>query len=147
MRLNMLNSMVQEKIDFEHFQGWRKLFKVFENSWKVKKSKYEKLCKMGPITCNMTRGFQIWSQNSNRIIFDSIFGHKTVKIRHIGYFAIFGQFFGQKGSNIIRFEFRDQIWDPLIILLILSPNLIRFLHFYFLTSHAFSKISNNFRHP
>ena len=148
MLLSMLKSMVNKKIDFNHFQGWRKLFEIFENAWKVKKSKCENYAKMGPIICSMTRGFQIWSQNSNRIIFDPIFGQKTVKNPPYWVFCHFWTVFRpKKGSNIIRFEFRDQIWNPLIILHILGPNLIQFLHFDFLTSHAFSKISNNFRHP
>ena len=45
----------------------------------------------------MMRGFQIWSQNSNWIPFDPLFGQKTVENRLIGYFANFRRFFGEKG--------------------------------------------------
>ena len=33
------------------------------------------------------RGFQIWSQNSNRAIFDPLFGQKTVEIWQIWQFC------------------------------------------------------------
>ena len=39
----------------------------------------------------------------------------------------------KRGLKINRFEFWSQIWDPLIILHLLGPNLIWFLHFDFLT--------------
>ena len=42
MLLSMLNSMVNRKIDFKHFLGWRKLLEIFENAWKVKKIKMQK---------------------------------------------------------------------------------------------------------
>ena len=58
-------------------------------------------------------------------------------------FSHFRQFFWPKrGSYVIRFEFWGKIWNPLIILHIMSPHLILFSHFDFLTSHAFSKFSN-----
>ena len=50
------------------------------------------------------------------------------------------------GSNVIRFEFKGQIWNPLFILhtysLILGSNLIWYSYLDFFTSHEFTKFSN-----
>ena len=47
----------------------------------VKKSKSENCIKWGPKICRMTRGFQIWPQNSNRITFDPLLVQLTVESR------------------------------------------------------------------
>ena len=55
------------------------------------------------------RGFQIWSQNSNRITFDPIFGQKTVENGENINFASFLPFFGQKWGQMlsdVNFETR-----------------------------------------
>ena len=90
----------------------REQFQNFKNEWEVKKSKCENHIKWGIIICKMMRGFQIWTQNSNRITFDPLFGQKTVKNGLNGYLTNFRVFFWPKrGSDVIRFEFRDQIWN------------------------------------
>ena len=40
--------------------------------WEAKKSKYASHYKWEPRSCGMIRGFKIWSQNLNRIIFDPL---------------------------------------------------------------------------
>ena len=66
----------------KNFRAHRK-FENFENAWDVKKSKFENHIERGPIICKMTRGFQIWPHNSNRITFDPLFGPKTVESRDV----------------------------------------------------------------
>ena len=42
-------------------------------------------------------------------------GKKRSKTGKIGYFASCRQFFlAKKGSNVIRLQFRDQLWNPRI---------------------------------
>ena len=78
----------------------------------------------------LMRGFQIWSQNSNRITFDPLlkktvenwpnirffqFRKKWSKTDEISDFASFDSFFLPKRRlNVIRFQFWDRIWNPLI---------------------------------
>ena len=74
--------------------GWVNLhFYFFENAWEVKKSKCENHAKCGPTICKMMRGFEIWPQNSNRIIIDPLFGQKTVENRDFSKYPYFRQFF------------------------------------------------------
>ena len=93
-----------------------------------------KCIKWGPKICRMMRGFQIWPQNSNRITYDPIFGQNIIKnwLKRI-FCQLSTVFRPKKGSNGIRFEFGGQMWNFLIILHILSPHLIHFFHFDFLT--------------
>ena len=71
--------------------------------------------------CKMMRGFQIWPQSSNRITFNSLFGEKTVENLPNWVFCQFSSlFFAKKGSNVVRFEFCGQIWNPRMILHTLS---------------------------
>ena len=80
---------------------------------------------------NMTSKFK--SDN----IWPSFLPPKNVEKRLNRVFCQFSMFFWTKwGSNIIKFEFWGQIWDPLIILHLLGPHLIWFSHFDFLTFHA-----------
>ena len=54
-------------------------------------------------------GFQIWSQNSNRIAFDRILAKKRSKTGKIGYFAYFRRFFNQKeGQMLFDFNFETR---------------------------------------
>ena len=66
-----------------------------------KKSKSENHIKLDPIRCQMMGGLQIWSQNSNQILFDSAFVPKLSKTGQIGYLANFDSF-PKQGSNVIR---------------------------------------------
>ena len=62
------------------------------------------------------RGFQIWSQNWNRMAFDPLFGHKTVEnCQNTGFWQFSIVLWPKRGSNVIRFQFWDQIWNPLIM--------------------------------
>ena len=70
---------------------------VFKNSMGAKKSKCENHIKWDLKRCRMMRGFQIWSQNSNWIPFDPLFGQKTVENRLNRLFCKFSTFFGPKG--------------------------------------------------
>ena len=88
-----------------------------------RKIKMRKLFQMGPIICKMIRVFQIWPRNSNRITFDPLFlQKKTVKSRDFFFSKItiksldLTVFLAKRGSNVIRFEFYGQIWNPRIIL-------------------------------
>ena len=68
---------------------------------------------------------RIWPQRSNRVTFEPLFGKKKLsKTGKIPDLANFRQFFWpQRRSNVIRFEFRGQIWNPFIIWHILGPHL------------------------
>ena len=109
-----------------HFNAW-------ENVWEVKKSKWENHIKWGSNIFKMMRGSRSWPQSSNWITFEPFFGQKLSKYG-ICQFSAF--FWPTNGSDVIRFEFWAQIWDPLLILHILGPHLIWFPRFVFLTSHA-----------
>ena len=64
-----------------------------------------------PRTClrKMTRGFQIWSQNSNRITINPPFRQKAVKfsriLERLGNSLDFDLFWRKRGLHVIRFEF------------------------------------------
>ena len=67
------------------------------------------------------RGFQIWSENLNRITFDPLFGKKRSKTGKIPYFTSFRPFLARKGSNAIQFKFGYQAWNAPIIPQLASP--------------------------
>ena len=56
---------------------------------------------MDPKTCEMTRGFQVCPQDSNRIGFDPIFDQELPKIGKIPVLAYFRPFFGQKWGKML----------------------------------------------
>ena len=59
----------------------------------------------------LMRGFQKWSQNSNRITFDPFVTKKLSKTGKIPNLASFEHFLANRGSNVIHYEFWDQIWQ------------------------------------
>ena len=70
--------------------------------WEVEKSKCATHYKRGLESCGMMKGFQIWSQNLNRITFDPLLAKtKLSKTDNIPYFASFRPFFGHKWSQML----------------------------------------------
>ena len=66
----------------------------------------------------MMGGFQIWTQNSNRTTFDPFF-EKNSEIDKLLCYSIFEFCFAKNKteiSNVKRFEFWGQIWNPPLIL-------------------------------
>ena len=83
------------------------------------------------------KGFRIQHQNSNLITFDPIFAQKTVKNWLNRVFCQFSTLIWPKqGSDVIRFEFGDKIWNPPITYHVLGPHMLLFSHFECLTSHV-----------
>ena len=69
------------------------VIEILKLLWEAKKSKHANPNKRGLESCGMMRGFQIWSQNLNRITFDPLSGIKRTKSSKIPRFACFRQFF------------------------------------------------------
>ena len=64
-------------------------------------------------------------QKSNRITFDHFFGGKTVGnwLNQAFSQVFYILFLPKKGSNVIRFDFCDHIWNPVVIIHIIGPHL------------------------
>ena len=129
------NLTSKTSISKENWQHVR--FENFENALEVKKSKCENHIKRGPKICKwwedsksglkiqigldltpfLAKNCRNWL---NRIFcqFSAVFWAKSDIL------PIFDSFLGQKWSNLIRFEFWGQTWNPLIILHILGLRLI-----------------------
>ena len=77
---------------------------------------------MRPKISQLTRRFQVWSENSNLITFDPLFGQKAVKN---WLSLVFYQFstvvWPKRVSNVILFEFWGKIWNLFVIWDILDP--------------------------
>ena len=89
------------------------------------------------------RGFRIWPQNSNRITFNPLFGPRTVKYWENNRFRqniIFDSFFGQKGVKCYLIWILRPDSESSRHLAYLSPHLIWFSDFDFLTSPCIFKI-------
>ena len=69
----------------------------------------------------LMRGFQIWSQNWVWILFDPYIDQKTVEIYQNCDLNVFCCFSAKLGSNIIKPQFWDHIWNPLIKANLLDP--------------------------
>ena len=70
MYFEALISNPTKNIDFEKKSG-DMIFFIFENAWEVKRNRNAKIISNGDLLCKIMRVFKIWSQNSNRITFDS----------------------------------------------------------------------------
>ena len=78
--------------------------KIIWNFWKwmeAEKSKCKNNAKMGPKICEMMRGFQIWPQNSNPIIFDPFLGQKTVQKWQTTRYSVFLTVFWEQRGHIL----------------------------------------------
>ena len=93
--------------NFEKFAPAHAIWKFWKCTGSKKKTKCEKSYQMEPMICKMMRAFQIWPQNSNRIIFDPLFCQNTVKSRDfldIFWFSSnFDSFLAKRGLNVTRF--------------------------------------------
>ena len=96
------------------------------------------------------RGFQIWSQNWNRTIFDPLFGHKQSKSGKSGYFASFWSFwtfFSKKEGQLLSdFNFEIRFRILLSRRNSLTPKWKKIDYFIF-WPHSISKTSTNLRPP
>ena len=139
----LLPKMWKKMRNFEKLSGAWDL-KILKMHGEVKNSKFENYIKWEPMICRLTRGFWIWPQNWNRIKFDPLLGQKNSNLKIFwGFFQKsldLTVFWPNRGSNVIGFELCGQIWNPLIILHIIGPNLVRFSDLDFLTSPCIFKI-------
>ena len=75
--------------------------------------------------------------------------HKWSKSGKFGYFASFWPFstilWPQRGLNVIRFQFWDQIWNPLLKPHLLVHKMKENWKLYFLAPYSISKTSTNWR--
>ena len=95
------------------------------------------------------RGFPIWSQNWNRLTFDPSFSQKLSKtlknwqnsqICHMS-----TVFWAKRGLNFVRFQFWDQIWNPLILAHLSDPKNKENWKIHFLTPIRIFKTSTILR--
>ena len=85
--------------------------------YEAKNKTFRQTLKNSTIRRILMRGFQIWSQNSNRKRFNRFFCQKLKILRILGKSGKsldFTVFWPKSGLNIFRFEFWDQIWNPII---------------------------------
>ena len=68
---------------------------------------------LGLVWCTWMQGFQIWSQNWSLIIFDP-FKKSVQNWQNTRFYQFSTVFWPNKGSNIIWFQFWDQISNPRI---------------------------------
>ena len=108
-----------------------------------KKSKCENYVKLGPKISKMMIGFQIWPCNANLIIFDPLFGQKTVE-NWLN--RVFGQFSKVYFFKLKNWNFDIGNWFYFTKFNFKQLSLITFfrernfdlvnLHFYFLKMHG-----------
>ena len=102
-----------------------------------KNNKCENNTLWDPKRCKMLEGFQMWPQNSNWILTDPLLDKKKTGKNMLNwvYCEFLTDFWPKRGSNVIWFEFWDQIWNPHNFTSLRTQFEIVFT-FQFLTSHA-----------
>ena len=101
--LNADSESDMEKLEFETNDHADNL-KYLILQWGTQNSKLGTFNTKGSYSLKMSRGFQIWPQNSHRTIFGPLFGHKTVDNWIL---PVFDSFLPKLGSNVVRCK----IWN------------------------------------
>ena len=85
------------------------------------------------------RGFQTWSQNDiwNRMTFTPLFGKKNGQnLANYTFCQFLTVFWPKMRSNVIKFQFWDQTWNPFIKAHLLGPKMNGMLIDYLLTQNC-----------
>ena len=107
----------------------------------IKNSKFDNFNQKRSYRLEMTRGVHIWAPNLNRTAFDPLLGQKSVENGILPPLIVF---WPKRCSNVVWFNFWDQIWNPLVLSSLYDLFLLKLSNFELLVPHCNAK---NFKWP